>query len=208
MVQESSLVEKVRADYSKVKLGKAKIKVPRLKLNTKKQKISARKLSSQIPVSTLINFLIKNSIGAARLEAKEKLKTDADKTYRIIKVDREENFGGYGTSSKNYGSLIHAPYVDYGKLFGYLGILKARNAYDNSDSSAGPKNPDASGFQLVSSEAIEKGARFVRYMKHPTIDLNTSSLVPIAGMDSGEWENFKLWKQLDPVMYLLRTTTS
>ncbi|HLC60221.1 MAG TPA: hypothetical protein VJJ52_02220 [Candidatus Nanoarchaeia archaeon] len=205
----ATLVEKVKADFSKIKIGKSRIKVPKLKINAKKQKISAKKFSSQIPISTLINILIRNSIETARREAKEKIKTEADRSYRLIKNDNELIFGGYGTSSKNYGSLIHTPYVDYGKLFGYLGIFKASSVYESSNANDAPKagNRDA-GFGLIDSSTIEKGARFVRYMKHPTIDLNTSSLVPSMGMDSQEWENFKLWKQLDPVMYLLKTSTS
>ncbi|MEK6892422.1 MAG: hypothetical protein AABX25_04505 [Nanoarchaeota archaeon] len=206
---DAALVEKVKTDFSEVKVGKSRIKVPRLKITPKKQRAKAQKPSSKIPISTLINIMIKNSIENARKEAKEKLKTGADKSYRIIKDGNEGNFGGYGTASKSYGSLIHTPYVNYGKLFGYLGIFKARSAYDSSNANAAQKTGSGdSGFGLIDSSTIEKGARFVRYMKHPTIDLNLSSLVPITGMDSQEWEKFKLWKQLDPVMYLLKTTTS
>ncbi len=205
----ATLAEKVKIDFSKIKVGKSRIKVPRLKVTSKKQKISAKKPSPQIPISTLINIFIRNSIETARKEAKEKSPAQTGKIYSIIKDNKEEHIGGYGTAPKNYGSFIHTPYVDYGKLFGYLGSFKARSAYESSGVNDVLKTGSGdSGFGLIDSSTIEKGARFVRYMKHPTIDLNMSSLVPIMGMDSQEWEKFKLWKQLDPVMYLLKTTTS
>ena len=206
---DSRLMDKVERNFSKIKVGKSGIKVPRLKVNSKKQKISAKKSFPQIPISTLINIFIRNSIETARREAKEKSPAQTGKIYSIVKDDKEEHIGGYGTAPKNYGSLIRPPYVDYGKLFGYLGSFKARSAYESSGVNDALKTGSGdSGFGLIDGSTVEKGARFVRYMKHPTIDLNMSSLVPIMGMDSQEWEKFKLWKQLDPVMYLLKTTTS
>ena len=208
-MNDLNLAEKSGIDGFEVNLNKTKIKVPKLKIAAKKQRVRTKKVSSQIPISTLINILIKASVENARQEAKEKPKEQTEKTYKIIKDDKDENTVGYGAASRTYAEPIHSSYIDYGKLFGYLGNFKARNAYDNVDSLSNlNKNPEISSFNLISSEAIEKGARFVRYAKHPTIDLNMSSLVPITGMDSQEWEKFKLWKQLDPVMYLLKTTTS
>lgn len=208
-MKDPTLAEKVKTDFSKVKIGKSGIQVPRLKIILKKHKAKAQKSPSQVPISTLINIFIRNSIENARKEAKEKSSAQTGKIYNIIKDNKDENIGGYGTASKNYSSLIHAPYVDYGKLFGYLGSFKAGSAYESSGANDAQKTGSGdSGFGLIDSSTVEKGARFVRYMKHPTIDLNMSSLVPTMGMDSQEWEKFKLWKQLDPVMYLLKTTTS
>ena len=208
MIQGSNLAEKLKDGFAKIKLNKAKVKIPKIKIRPKRQKISVKKPSPQIPVSVLIDILIKNSIEKAKMEAREKSAIPTGKSYSVIKDGKDENIGGYGASSKHYSRPIHSSYVDYGKIFGYLGALKARNAYSGTESLSNSNNSDAAGFQLISSETIEKGARFVRYAKHPTIDLNTSSLVPISGMDSSEWEKFKLWKQLDPVMYLFKTTTS
>jgi len=63
-------------------------------------------------------------------------------------------------------------------------------------------------FSLINLETVEKGARYVKYIRSRAIELNPTSIVPIAGMDSGEWEKFRLWMQLDPVMYRLKTSTS
>ena len=54
---------------------------------------------------------------------------------------------------------------------------------------------------------MEKGARYTKYFAGGN-NLNPVSLVPIAGMSSGEWEEFKLWMKLDPVMYRFKTSTS
>ena len=54
---------------------------------------------------------------------------------------------------------------------------------------------------------MEKAGRYIKYMAGGA-DLDTLSMVPKAGMSSSEWENFKMWMKLDPVMYRLKVSTS
>ena len=121
---EKTLAEKVKMDFYKIKVGKSRIKVPKLKITSKKQRAKAQKPSSQIPISTLINIFIRNSIETARKEAKEKSPAQTGKVYSIIKDNKDENIGGYGTVSKNYGG-IQTSFVDYEKNFIPFGKIKA-----------------------------------------------------------------------------------
>ena len=50
---------------------------------------------------------------------------------------------------------------------------------------------------------MERATKYIKYMAGGR-EINTISLVPSAGMDSHEWENFKMWMKIDPVMYLLK----
>ena len=88
------------------------------------------------------------------------------------------------------------------------GKFRAKSPYENLSNIERSDNLlDNGKFSLIDFETMEKGARHARYFT-PGNELNPLSLVPIAGMSSGEWEQFKLWMKLDPVMYRLKTSTS
>ncbi len=213
---ETTLADRILQDFSIVAIKKTSVKVPKLPLKSgnnkrfiNKKNFSAQK-NSFIPISSIVNILIKSAIEKSKTGKKE-IKADEGKSYKVIKETFELNSGGgYGTSSKGYGAAPSSSYVDYGKLFSYLGKLKSKNAYQSNENHVVALNNslESGSFALIDREAMENGSRFVRYMKHPTIDLNMSSLVPIGGMSSSEWEQFKLWKMIDPTMYLLKTSTS
>lgn len=194
-------------DFSKIKLKKAVIKVPRLKI--KKQKIAKPKNNEKIPLSSLINILIKSAVEKAKSEKKEKAEAKEDKSYTGLKEDKIIRIGGYGTTSKTYGVTLQNSYLDYAKLFSYLGKFKTKSPYENLNDSQDvlAKATEDQGFLLIEKETIERGARYVKYFMPKATELNTLSLVPLAGMSSSEWEQFKLWMKLDPVMYRLKTST-
>ena len=205
-MKKVTLADKVRKSFFKVKLKKSSVIVPSLKI----RKINKRNetISHKIPVSAVINILIKNVLENAK-KIKEKKPDAVDRRYSVLKENDSVVQGGYGTISRIYGSLIHAPYVDYGKLFSYLGNFKAKNPYDSLGNplDMGNESLEGSSFALIDREAMDKGAKYVRYFMSPVTDLNTTSLVaPTAAMSSGEWEQFKLLMQLDKVMYRLKTS--
>ena len=204
----SNLAEKVKGDFTIVKLSKAEVKIPKLKIRPKKEKIKPKNPSPKIPVSLLIDILIKNSVENSRKESKEKSILQSNEPYILIKDDKDENIGGYGTSSKHYSGTIHPSYINYGKLFGYLGSFNARNTYDpESPLEFLNKSQDATSLTLVDVQTMEKGKNHVRYFNSKGI-IDKTSLVPIAGMNSAEWEQFKLFMRLDTVMYLLKISTA
>lgn len=203
-----TLAEKILRDFSRIKLKKATIKVPRLKVGKQKLK-SIPEEDDKLPVSSLINILVKNAVEKAKRERKEKVVED-DKSYTVLKDERDFLFnGGYGTVSKGYGSAPHKTYVDYGKLFSYLGKFKSQSPYENMTEHLGTlnKSSESGSFTLVDRETMEKGKFYVRYI-NSKIPIDKTSLVPISGMNSAEWEEFKWFMRLDTAMYLLKISTS
>ena len=200
-----TLADKVSRNFSKVKVRKISVKVPRLRAGKALVKIAPKK---EIPVSSIINIIIKSAVEKAKRERIEKI-AENGKAYSISKEDKELIVnGGYGTLSKGYGIAPQASYVDYGKLFSYLGKFRTKNAYDNTAPLEDLNKPAESGsFVLADKETMEKGKFYVRYV-NSKIPIDKTSLVPIAGMNSAEWEQFKLWMRLDTAMYLLKISTS
>lgn len=206
---KKTLTEKVLKNFSRVRLKKASVKIPRLKV--RKRKFNKPK-NRDIPMSSIINILIKTAVENAKREKKEKV-VDEDNGYTLVKDGASliAN-GGYGTVSKGYGIAPHTSYVDYGKLFSYLGSFRAKQPYENMAEHLGALNKvtDSESFTLIDRDTMDKGARYVKYFMVPGQDIYLTaslSLVPMAGMSSAEWEQFKLWMVLDKVTYRLKTTT-
>ena len=202
----ATLADRIKMDFSKVKLKKAAVKVPKLKVRTRKA--IGLKSDDKMPVSSIINILIKTAVEKAKKERKERAVVDG-RSYNILKDSKPIDNGGYGAISKGYGSKPHASYVDYGKIFSYLGSFRAKQPYENMADHVGTLNKatENGSFTLVDSETMEKGKFYVRYV-NSKIPIDKSSLVPIVGMNSGEWEQFKMWMRLDTAMYLLKISTS
>lgn len=201
-----TLAEKVKRDFSKIKLKRTFVKVPKLK--ARKKNIGKAEKDDKIPVSTIVNILIKNALENARKEKKPAVES---KKYKI-KEDMPDIIGGYGTASKGYGASVHAFYVDYGKLFSYLGKFKSQSPYENMAEhlSALNKSSESGRFVLADREAMDRIGRFDKYMKSPVMAIQTMalSLVPIAGLSSAEWEEIKMLMKFDSVLYNLKTKTS
>lgn len=208
-----TLAERVSRSFSRVKIKKASVKVPKLKAGKEKIKPSKPKKDDRFPVSSIINILIKTAVEKAKRDKKEKSATEEDKSYIILKDDKTLNInGGYGTISKGYGTAPHASYVDYGKLVSYLGKLKSQTPYENMAEHLGTLNKatESGSFVLADRDSMDKIGRYERYNKNPLMDMPAIalSLVPVAGLSSGEWEEIKMLMKLDPVIYNLKTRIS
>ena len=147
--------------------------------------------------------MLKSAIDDAKL--KDKTDKKEDKEFTIIKEDILPESGGYGTISKGYSISVSSSYTDYNKLFSYIGNFRAASSNSQFDSESRGQLNDSR--ELVSSDSVERGARHVRYFAQGN-NIDTNSLVPIAGMNSSEWEQFKLWMKLDPVMYRFKISTA
>lgn len=210
-MNKKTLAQKILNNFSRVKVRKASVKVPKLKI--RKGKFRKPENNDKIPISSIINILIKSAVEKARRNRKGKAIVEEDKSYSLFKDDRELKVnGGYGTVSKGYGMAPHVSYIDYEKLFSYLGKFKSQSAYENMDGNVGTLNkPTESGsFVLADKDSMDKIGKFDKYMKSPVMAIQTMalSLVPIAGLSSAEWEEIKNLMRFDPVMYTLKTKTS
>ena len=217
---EKTLVDKILLDCE-IKLENSTVNIPKLGVNKQKkhnnknknQKIEFIK-DDNFQISSIIKFMIANLIEKAKMEENEKKEIKQDKEGKITEISDKETkipSGGYGTIQKNYGTMPQSSYADYGKLFSYLGKFRSQSPYEfMSDNHLEflNKSGESGSFTLIDRETMETGARYVRYLKSPVADLTSISLVPIGGMGSGDWEQFKLWMKLDPVMYRLKTSTS
>lgn len=221
-MKNKTLADRVSKDFSRVRLKKISVNVPKLK-NTKKLEEAKKHAShvflsnikdDKIPISSIVNIMIKSAVEKAKNAKKQALPVfspdSADKFYAVLKDDKEliAN-GGYGTVSKNYGTAPHTSYVDYGKIFAYLGKFKSQSAYENMGNPVDfiNKSLGDQGFSLVDSHTMERGTNYIRYF-HSKTPIDKSSLVPMAGMNSAEWEQFKMFMRLDTALYLLKISTS
>lgn len=203
-----SLADKINRNSFTIKIKGAAVKVPRLKAKAK-AKLRAPVTNDQaVTLSAIVNAISKKAAEISMRETKQAKPAD-DKKYKAIKEELAPA-SGYAAASKSYGISIHKPYVDYGKLFSYLGKFKAQTPYQNLEeepiTSVISSQIESKAFTLIERETMDKGARYIKYFLPKGANIDPSSLVPIAGMSSGEWEQFKLWMKLDPVMYMLKTT--
>ena len=204
-----TLAERISGDFSKVKLKKSLVRVPKLRI--RKEKAVKPKKTENMPVSSIINILIKSAVEKAKREKKEKTQAE-DKSYTIIKDNKSGIHGGYGTASKDYGTSPKTSYVDYEKLFSYVGRFKSQSAYENMAEHVGSLNKatESGSFVLADKDSMDKIGRFEKYMKTPVMAIQTMalSLVPVAGLSSAEWEEVKNLIKFDSVMYTLKSKTS
>jgi hypothetical protein len=211
MKAEEQLSEKVKRSFESIKLDKALVNVPSIEAKQPKIKKQSKPAQAQVSSQTSLSIhqILSLMFGKKDEEEKPRIKTEEGPLISETRERTEAPLGGYGTASKSYGASPESSYSDYSKLFSYLGKFKAfSSAYSQSSGEDFSHTPEKA-FQLADIVTIETGARFVKYFSRGS-DMNTImlSVVPIAGMDSAEWAQFKLWAQLDPVMYRLKTTTS
>lgn len=198
-----TLADRIKG-FSNIKLKKASVNVPRLDAKEKavKQKPGQRKPSN---LSSIVNILVK----AAIEKVKKAKKAPEEKSYKIVPEERRFAAGGYGAVSRSYGMPQQASYVDYGKIFSYLGKFRAQNPYEHlADEHAAITNKASmdNGFGLASRESMDKIARYTKYIAGG--EINILSHAPKAGLTSAEWEKIKLWIQLEPAMYRLKSAIS
>lgn len=200
-----TLSDRIAKDFSVIKLKKAVIRVPKLKAVKPKAK---PKKAEEMPVSSVINILIKSAVEKARKEKKEKAQDG--KSYIILKDDKITAVGGYGAVSKGYGASPHSSYVDYGKIFGYLGKFRAQSAFENFDGSHVERlnriMEQGNKSYLIDKETIDSGVKNIKYFINGPLAAGPGS-VPLGGISSAEWEKFKMWMIVDYVMFSLKMST-
>ena len=204
-------------NFSRIRLKKTIVKVPKLKAKKAALPLFLPDVKDdKTPPSSIINILMKNAIENVKKTTKQAKPVlwlnEDDKNYSIVKDDKDKNIGGYGTISKGYVIAPSTSYIDYGKLFSYLGKFKSQSPYENMADHLEVlnKTTESGSFVLADRDSIDKIGRFEKYMKNPAMDMPVMalSLVPIAGLSSGEWEEIKMMMKLDRITYNLKTKTA
>lgn len=217
ILTNTTLADKVLMNFSRIRLKKKIIKVPNLKAKKAAKPLFLPDVKDdKTQVTPIIDILMKNAIENNKKTKKQAepvfLSDNEDKSYKIIEDDKDKNIGGYGTISKSYVVAPFTSYVDYGKLFSYLGKFKSQSMYESMAEHLEVLNKatESGSFVLADRDAIDKIGRYEKYMKNPAMDMPVMalSLVPIAGLSSGEWEEIKMMMKLDPVIYNLKTKIS
>ena len=202
-------------NFSRIRLKKAIVKVPKLKAKKAALPLFLPDVKDdKTPIPSITNILIKTSIENTKKTKKQakpvSWSDNEDKGYKILIGGKDKNVGGYGTISKGYVIAPSTSYIDYGKLFSYLGKFKSQSPYENMNGdfvATINKSLEDKGFSLIGTETMEKGTSYIRYF-HPKVPIDKTSLAPLAGMSSAEWEEFKWFMRLDTAMYLLKISTS
>ncbi|MBI2655487.1 hypothetical protein HYX06_03630 [Candidatus Woesearchaeota archaeon] len=212
---DKTQADKILRNSSVIKLNKSLVKVPKLTAIKRKKsnikKTLSKKNEGDIPTSALINILIKNAVENEKNNKKEKkIISEEGKAYALIKDENAQSIGGYGTIPKSYGISANSSYIDYEKLFSYLGKFRAKSPYQSLNNS-NPQNNGDDGFALASGEIMDKAARHIKYLRSSSREfgvgaggIDAMSMVPMGDMSAAEWAEFKLWFQLDKVAYYLK----
>ena len=206
-VMPDTLTEKIEGNFDKVRLKKTAVAVPALNMRKSRRinKIRQRK-RYEIPTSVLVAIILR-AAAEKRKEENKKKEEAVLKQYLPVKDQRPLLLNsGYGTVSRHYGSLIKTPYIDYGRLFSYLGNFRSKGAFEELAETptqlANRVLEQGNRFYFIDREVIDSGIRTLKYFTPGAIvgEINT---VPV-GVNSADWEQFKLWQKLDPVMFNLK----
>jgi len=210
---KKTLIDRLKG-FSTIKIKNTSVKVPKLDIRkknvSKPKKIATAAKDDKIPVSSIIDILIKTAVENAKKEGKEKSGVEENKIYAISKEDAKIGFEGYETSSRRYGASPHTSYLDYGKLFSYLGKFKAQSSFENfaGDSPVERINKiveQGNKFYLIDNEVRDDGVRSIKYFTHGA--LLGEQAVPTGKINSADWEKFKIWKLVSYVEFNLKMQT-
>lgn len=114
--------------------------------------------------------------------------------------------GGYGAIIHYSGMSPDAKYTDYGRIWGHLGSFKSYNMHHNTESpnEIAMRNGE-SAMEMVGMETIEKAAKHFKYFVRGEV-LGDIGYVPAFGLgiDSKEWEKYRLMTQISFYRPLLK----
>jgi len=201
-----TLADRIKKNFCKVKLKGASVKVPGLR--RRKKQTSKSGGHSRVPTAAIVNILIRSAVEEAKRGRIEK--NIFSNGTMSIKAGKEAANGGYGAASRLYGASSEA-YVDYSKLFSYIGRFRSQSPYEDYSGESHTEKINRimeqdNKFYLVDREVIDDGVRSIKYFTFGVM-LREPGPVPMGGINSADWEKFKLWKLVDYVMFNLKMST-
>ncbi len=200
----------------RLKLLKKKSALEKANKETKKILKEEGRIKKEIFAVSKLSRLIQG--GKKGDERKDDSKNDS----LDIKILTEDSFeekeegsisdNGYGRRGASGLSVylrgITSSYTDYTKIWSWLGEFRTKGCYQFSEFEekrleetplAIPSTPEI----LCDFEVIEKCIKHQKYFM-PGDNMNgTYGNVPMAGVNSRDWEKFQLWAMVDYIMYKL-----
>jgi len=126
-----------------------------------------------------------------------------------LEEEVEEVLPYKSNSSWLYGPPPQTDYVDYDKIFAHLGKFGGRSMYEGFEGYDDKEKPQLNKAKegiLLDHQVMDDGAKYLKYFL-PGDFMGSWSLVPPAGIDSKDWELFKLWSKIDYIMFNLKMQT-
>ena len=183
---------------------------------TKKRKANSKTSTSQksaIPqgISNIISNALKQA-KASRKDKKRKNEKKLEDTAEEIEDGKGKDgpAGGYGTIKPYVGMSPYAQYADYNKIWKHIGSFTTNGAYGNSFEKASLRSSvsESTGI-LVSMEVIEKAQKHFKYFVRGDVMGDVGYVPPFgAGIDSKDWEKYRMMTQMSIYMPLLKLMRS
>ena len=183
---------------------------------TKRQKINSKIFP---PKKGAIPPGISNVISNALKQAKASRKDKNDKSEIKLEDTAEEiddgkgkdrPAGGYGTIKPYVGMSPYVQYADYNRIWKHIGSFTTNGAYGNSFERASLRSSvsESTGI-LVSMEVVEKAQKHFKYFVRGDIMGDVGYVPPFgAGIDSKDWEKYRMMTQMSIYMPLLKLVRS
>jgi len=179
-------------------------------IKKKKKKLPMHRMKHR-GIPSISSILIDSSVKEVKSKKKKKvLEQDVGEgEIREIKDGRDTVVnGGYGTVSRSYGHSPSVHYVNYDKLFSYLGSFRAKGMYEDFngvDADVRAENSNESTREMVSTETMDKAAKHFKYFMRGEV-LGDIGFVPPFGsnISSKEWEKYRLMSQMSIYRPLIR----
>ena len=192
------------AEIVKRTIDELEIKTSKRYKKQKKTKQIKKKTSIiSIPTAKLLKELWKDLIE----DSKEIKIEEKEEEFDIKDVKEKETIsGGYGSAPKSVGYEISTTnYVNYDKIWGHIGKLQSKSAYQESNVNISISNE--SSREIVSSETIDKAARHIKYFVRGDI-IGDIGFIPPSGIDSQDWEKYRVMSMMSiyrPLLALKRS---
>ncbi len=194
---KSTLLELVTQNFSEINKKR--------RLNKKNNKKTKTKFIHNSTFS-ISSVLMNSTIRESKNKEKESKEEDLEETTEEKFDDKKEKVthGGYGTIKPYSGTSSYVKYADYGKIWGHLGIFRAHNMFENTDSNEVAMRNGESTREMISERTLDVGAFNFKYVANMNInntvqDMTTfaSLVVPFgANVDSKEWEKYTLMMKM------------
>ncbi len=178
---------------------------------TRPKRQSIMQAGQRNAIAASISNIINNSKQAKASKKAKENKLDLEEAAEDAETPKSKgHLGGYGTI-KSYSGISHyTAYTDYSKIWSHIGAFASKSAYQNPLERASLRSSmsESTGI-LVSMEVIDKAQKHFKYFVRGDIMGDIGYVPPFgSGIDSKDWEKYRLMTQMSVYMPLLKLMRS